>query len=227
MQAYQKGRYDSAKATLTRFLDENAELPEAGEASYIRGLCQLRLRRRTEAQRDFEAAIGKTARTELKARAQAALAVMAYDDGHWNRAIRYYDEAIGWLGDLEEYDEHLLRYGVSQQRMGKWDEAAQVFSQILHNYPKGSAAKMARYKLGWNRRYFTVQCHALTRADGATKEVARLRRMGLPAEQIQDTRGGRAMYLVHVGRHATYDEALKTLRRVERAGGVPDPTIVP
>ncbi len=224
---YQVSRYTSARATLTEFIDSHGEASEAGEAYYIRGLCNLKLRRRTEAEKDFQAAIDVASRKDVEIRAQAALAVMAYDDGAWQTAVRYYDDAIAWLTDLREYDDHLLRYAISLQRMGQWDRSAKLFAQILHEYPKGSAAKTARYLLSWNKEYFTIQCHALSKATSAAAEVARLRSAGLPAEQHLDTRKGKALYLVQVGRYRTYDEALQALPRVRRVGNVPTAQIVP
>ncbi|MBN1344941.1 MAG: tetratricopeptide repeat protein [Phycisphaerae bacterium] len=224
---YELAKYGEASTTLTRFIDQNADAPEAGEAQYIRGLCELKLRRRTEAQRDFEAAVSKTPRAEVKTRSQAALAVMAYDDGNWDRAIRYYQEAIPWLSDVREYDDHLLRFALCQQRMGNWEQSAHLLARILHEYPKGSAAKTAKYLLGWNRPYFTIQCHALSDAQNAAKEVARLRSLGLLADQQLDTRDGRALYLIQVGKFPTYDEALRELQRIRRTAGLATAKIVP
>ncbi len=225
--AYELGRYSASKATLTRFIQQHPDAPETGEAYYLRGLCHLKLRQRSEAQRDFTDAITKSPRKDVSLRAQAALGVMAYDDGHWAAAIRHYEDAIFWLEDLREYDDQLLRYGISLQRMGQWDQSARLFSQILHDYPKGSAAKAARRMLGWNKNYFTVQCHALSKSAAADKEVARLRGLGLKASRRLDTRGGRAWYLVQVGEYRTYDEAKRAERRIRRLADVPLAKVVP
>jgi len=224
---YQMSRYSSAKATLSRFIEQYGDAPEVGEAYYLRGLCNLKLRQRSEAQRDFEAAIAKTSRMDVRSRAQASLAVMAYDDGHWARAVRYYQEALPWLEDLQDYDDQLLRYGISLQRTGKWTESARAFAQILQEKPNGSASKTARYMLGWTRSYFTVQCHALSKAQAANNEVVRLRALGLQADQQLDTRNGRALYLVHVGKYATYDEALQAVERIRRTARLPLAKVVP
>ena len=220
-------KYTAATATFSRFIEGHGEVPEVGEAHYMRGLCHLKLRRRSEAARDFQAAIAKTSREELRVRAHAALAVMAYDDGDWQRAVRDYGQAVTWLSELQGYDEHLLRYGISMQRLGNWEQSAHLFSQVVHERPKGSAAKTARIMLGWNHTYFTVQCHALGKSASAAKEVARLRSLGLEAEQKLETRTGKALYLIHVGRYPTYDLALKALQRVKQTARIPAAKVVP
>ncbi len=225
--AYNMGRYAQARSTLNRFIDANQQYPEVAEAYYIRGLCHLKRNMRTEAQRDFLAAIERSSRLDLTMRAKAALGVMAYDDDNYSSAVRYYEDAIQWLTDLREFDDHLLRYGISLQRTGKWEQAAHQFSRILHEFADGSAAKTARYMLGWNRPYFTVQCHALSSAEAARKEVARLRALGLQAEQQLDTRHGKAMYLIQVGRYKTYNEAQQAAVRIRRVAGVEKAKVVP
>lgn len=225
--AYNMGRYASARTTLNEFIADNQDYPEVAEAHYIRGLAHLKRNMRTEAQRDFEAAIEKSGRHEVTVRAKAALAVMAYDDDNYATAVRYYEDAILWLSDLRDFDDHLLRYGISLQRVGKWEQAAHQFSRILHEHPTGSASKTARYMMSWNRPYFTVQCHALSSAEAARKEVARLRALGLPAEQQLETRHGKALYLIQVGRYKNYNEAQQAAVRIRRVAGVDRAKVVP
>lgn len=225
--AYNTARHERANTILTQFIKEHGEAPEAGEAHYIRGLALLKLNRRTEARRDLQMAAEKSPRRDVRVRALAALGVMAYDDDDWATAVKYYKDAIPWASDLQEYDDHLLRYGICLQRLGNWEESAYEFARVVDGYPKGSAAKTARIMLGWNHPYFTVQCHALTNADAADKEVSRLRAAGLDATKELDTRDKRALYLVQVGKYRTYDEAQQALVRVKRIGNVPNARIVP
>jgi len=223
--SYEKAEYNSATTKLSQFIDKNKEAPEVAEAHYIRGLCQLKLSHRSEARRDFEVALQRASRKDLIARAQACLAVMAYDDGNWATAANYYGEALPWIEDIHDYDDHLLRHGISLQRLGQWEPSRQVFARILHKYPNGAAAKSAKTLMGWNRPYFTVQCHALSKPDAAANEVARLRKLGLDASQQMETRQGQALYLVQVGQYKTYDEALQALERIKRH--VPGARVVP
>jgi TolA-binding protein len=223
--AYEKGNFSSANTTLGQFIEKYKEAPEAAEASYVRGLCQLKLNHRSEARRDFDWAVQKSARRDLTARAQASLAVMAYDDGDWATAGRLYAEAIPWVSDIKEYDEHLLRYGVCMQRLGQWDQSRQQFAQIIQKYPSTPAGKAAKEAMGWNRPFFTIQCHALSRPDAAAGEVARLRKLGLEASHLMETRQGHAVYLIQVGQYKTYDEARQALERVKR--NVPTARIMP
>lgn len=225
--AYNIARYGPAKETLTSFINDNDQSQEVSEAYYIRGLARLKLRQRTEARQDFQAAVAKSARKDVTLRAQTSLAIMAYDDADWASAVRHYEDAILWINDLRDYDDHLLRYAISLQRLGRWEESSRMFADILQDHPSGSASKTAKIMLGWNHPYFTVQCHALGKAQAADKEVARLRATGLKAAKTLDTRSGRAMYLVQVGKYRTYDEALQGLQRVRRIGEVSTARVVP
>ncbi len=224
-QAYEKADYTGANIKLSQFIDRYKDVPEVAEAYYVRGLCRLRLNHRSEARQDLTTAIQKSKRKDLTARAQASLAVMAYDDGDWATAARQYGEALEWIEEVREYDDHLLRYGVSLQRLGQWDQSRQQFAQLIQKYPNTTAGKTAKDLMGWNRPYFTIQCHALSRPDAAANEVARLRKLGLEASQLMETRQGRAMYLVQIGQYKTYDEARQALERVKRQ--VPTARIMP
>jgi tetratricopeptide (TPR) repeat protein len=224
-QAHERGDYASATTKLSQFIDQHKDAPEAAEAYYVRGLSQLRLNHRTEARRDLEAAIEKSARKDVIARAQASLAVMAYDDGNWKAAADYYAEAVPWLEGVRGYDDHMLRYAVSTERLGQWEQARQVFAQIIHAFPNSPSAKYAREHMGWNRPYFTVQCSALSTPDAAGREVARLRKLGFEASQLMETRQGHAAYLVRIGQYKTYDEATRALERIK--GHVPAARVVP
>jgi hypothetical protein len=54
-----------------------------------------------------------------------------------------------------------------------------------------------------------------------------LRSLGLQADQQLDTRNGRALYLIQVGKFRTYDEALRELQRIQRLPGLTTAKVVP
>jgi len=150
---------------------------------------------------------------------------MAYDEGNWAQAAALYAEAMPWIDDIAGYDEHMLRQATSLQRLGQWEPSRQLFAQLIQKYPNGAAARSARDMLAWNHPYFTVQCHVLTKPDTAAREVTRLRKLGLEAIQLMDSRGGQPRYLVQVGQYKTYDEAAHALERVKPQ--VPQARVMP
>jgi len=224
-QDYQAGRYAEATRQTSEFLAAYQNSSPAAEALYIRALCHLRTGQRASAKRDLATAHGWSQRDDLSARIDAILGGMALDAGNAAEAIERWQRALPHLPDTPPTDQVLVRLGTALREAGQWAESRRCFSRVLDRFPNSPWAPEARTQLGWNHDYFTIQCGAFADPTGANRELARLRRGGLPVRMEYDTRTAQPLFTLRVGHYATHDEATAALPQVRSK--VPGAFIVP
>ena len=221
---YARSNYIGAERILTGAISTDPDSPATAEAYYIRGLARLKLMRPSVAKQDFQRALKRSEREDLRANAHVCLGSIAYDEGDWDAAYEHYRAAEKNLTFLSPSDWVLFRLASSAQRSGRWDDGRKYYARILREFPESETVRGARRNL--NHSYFTIQVGAFSNAYGAYARVKDLQRAGLTAKVYTVLNNeGRSLKGVFIGRYNDYYQAVKGLAKVKRV--VPEARIVP
>ncbi len=223
--AYRQGDYPKALNTLSTFLRDYADYPEAAEAYYLRALCYARQSNKQKAVEDAQHSIRLSKEAELKAKAHATAATLLWETGKTAAAIHHYSEALKSLPETPPTDLVRFRYGVCLQREGQWRQARKEFTTIVERYPGSELAEHARRMNQWPVDGFKIQCGAFRDRVEAGRLAEKLGRAGLNATVESQLRSGETLQMVYVGQYSRYEQAQQALRAVQRQ--VSDSMIVP
>jgi len=205
--AYNRGDDAAASERLAKFLAVHPAAEEAGEAYYLRGLVGYRAGQWDEAQADFYRAIELTRREDLRGHAHLALAFGAERRGDDAAARADYLTALEALQIRSApCEKALFGLGALLQRHGEWLEADRYFDRLAYLFGDSDEAAAASRRI--RARAWTFQVGTFDRRDAARRRADRLRAAGLPA-RVAATDAGAVRFVVQVGRHQSYDEALK------------------
>lgn len=224
-QMYARGQTGPAIARLDRLIRDYGQTPEIAEAHYLRGICRSQTGQLQPAAMDFIAAVSKSQRRDLTARAKASLASIHYRWGNWSRSADLYEEAVRDLDDRPPKDVILFYAGMAAQRAGRWRDAAVYFSRVVSGFGSRPIAQEARQKLSWPYEYYSVQIGAYSDTDKAELAIKSFALKGLDAWQELRQGPGAARWVVLTGRHATYGDAMTALGHVRKIQ--PDACLVP
>jgi tetratricopeptide (TPR) repeat protein len=219
--SYRQGDYQETVRQAGAFITQHGGAEAIGEAHYLRGLAYARLRDRTRAKLDFEQALNRARRSDLRPLARVSLGNLYFENWQLAQAARLYEQTVAGLPDQPPKAEVLYRLGLCHARLGNWERARGYFSRALHLFADSDVAPAARRYVAASG--FTVQCGAFADWQNARRQVEMLKQQGLAAEQRMDTHG--VYHLVQVGRYRTYEDARAALARVR--GYVADAIIVP
>jgi len=215
--SYDAGDNVAAASKLDTFLAENATSSKAAEAFYLRGMARLKTSDRAGAKQDLQSAIAKTgdkaSDKALRAKARVALGDIAYDDGDMALAENMYRQALEDFGPGAKPSGHAhYRLGCVLQRQGRWKEADVQFDRVVFLLPgTGLARKSARRTHGTS---WTIQA-GLYKSKVRAAAVARsLSGKHLSAAVVAIIAENRPMFVVRVGRFATYEQAAAMLPQV-------------
>jgi tetratricopeptide (TPR) repeat protein len=207
--------YQQAVDRLSRFLDENANRPEAARARYVRGMALALVGDRTRAYRDLEQAARSSADPQLTWQPDAVLGVLLFEDEQWDDAARALRRATDQMSAIAPKDALLFRIGLCCERTGRWSAAPVAYRQIVSEFPRGTYRTAAARRLSLNADHFAVQCGAFSDRRNAERLVAELTKQGLDARTRPEQRPDGVYHVVVVGRYATYGEATAALARVK------------
>lgn len=223
--AYERRDYVQSERLLTPVIGAYADSPDVAEALYVRGLCRLKQGSTAAARKDFEAAVRRTQRPELRALLHAQLGNLDFEARRYTQAAGHYHVARGDLPERPPTDRVLLRYAECLQRIGKFREAKLVLAELLLDYPRGQVAAQARNKLSGPQDHFAIQCGVYSKSAYAKRAAEKLRKVGVDARAWEQRRNGALRYVVQTGHFRTYAEARQALPRVR--AHVADAFIVP
>jgi tetratricopeptide (TPR) repeat protein len=212
---YRAGQYREARRELTTVIQAHPDSPEIAEAYYLRGLCEIRLDDRSGGRKDLLTAASKGQRRDLRAKADATLGIMAYEDEAWNEAVRHLNQAVRGLPPEPPSDELLLRLATAQQRTGRWRDAKMTFRRVVAEFGQRPAGAAARRKESWPYEAFSIQSGAFRSEDNARKQAGKLRKAGLQATYRRDAYTS-GLHVVYVGRYSTWQQAKGQLAQVQR-----------
>lgn len=223
--AYRANQFDRTEELCTAVIKAHGDKPDVAEAFYLRGLARLKGREQDGAIRDFETALNKTQRRELRGRAHAQLGNIDFERGRYQQAVVHYAWARDELPDQPPKDRVCLQHGIALQRLGRFRDAQPVLAETFKKFPQSSHAAEARRRHTWPHEFFTIQCGAFSDVARAHQHAARLQAQGVSAVAVPEGEGGSRLYHVRVGRYITYIQAEGALSGVRR--GQPDAFILP
>jgi len=195
------------------FLAENAGTGRANEAYYLRGMAKKRIGD-AGAKEDLQAAASKTKNADMRARAKVALGDMAYDEDDMALAENMYRQALGDIEQGQKPSDHAhYRLGCVLQRQGRWHDADVQFDKVGYLFPDTELARKSALRT--HCVVWTIQAGAFadkSRADAVAKGLSS---ENLPALSHAVVRDGKLMFLVQLGRFATYEQAAAALPRAQ------------
>jgi tetratricopeptide (TPR) repeat protein len=220
-QALNAGDYDGAMRESEQFLKDN---PTAGrgtpEALYLQGRA---LEHRAEAadsaghepearaslqdaRSTYEHALELRPSPQLAALLHAGVANTAYFQEDYFSAMREWSAALPGLKDPDARAWVLYRLGLSQQRLGRFDEADRTFAEVRKQFPHSEPAQRAVAHEGARGFYVALGSWADAREAGAI--VNALHAQGFSATETAHPNGRHA---IKAGPVNNYDQA-KALR---------------
>lgn len=207
---YAAGSDEQVVTTLEAFLAENARCSRADEAYYLRGLARQRLGRRDPAREDLQAALAATDKPELRGKTLLALGEMAYEDDDMTLAESLYRRALEDLDDTRPpADQARYRLGSVLQRQGRWDEADSQLDRVVHFFADTHLGRLAARRS--HSTVWTIQTAAFRQRSRAQAAAATLRTDGLQAAARGMLHESEPLFVVQVGRFATYEQAAAAL----------------
>ncbi len=227
---YNARQVEQSEASADKIIAADPQAPTVDEAYYLRGLSRMTRGNHIGAAADFQTAISKTVRPDLKAKAWRALGDIAFDQIQWADAQKDYESALaaGAATPANSASANYLNYriGACQQAQGDWTRAAASFGRVIaaDNDPAQKEIK-DRALARMHATNYSLQFGAFVDAAKARELVAQLKAAGLAAVIPVDVREGQVLYLVQSGSYHTMNQAAKA--RDALSARYPLVTIVP
>lgn len=215
--AYHEGRYASAVARLSRFLEQVPDRPETARALYIRGLAYAKQGRRSEAYRDLHACVQRADAGEVAWKAYVTLGVLYFEDERWPQARESFHAAITRMPATAPADRRawvLYQLGICYERCGQWPQSWRTFERIVRELGDTPQADDARRRVRLRADHYAIQCGSFSQRSNAESLVRQLELRRLRAYIRPDPRPRGTRYLVLVGRYTTYEQARAALPRI-------------
>ncbi len=216
--AYGNGQYEATVRNVDAFMIENAKSSRADEAFYLRGLARYRLKQYDAAVSDLEQAIDRTKIARIKSNSLNALGDIAYDRNNMVLAGHLYEQALeNTERGKKPADHSCYRLGCTLQRQGRWAEADPYFQKVIYFFDGSELAKLASRRV--NCVAWSIQAGAFEKKANAEKAAAEFAGSGIQATALPVVESGKLVYIVQVGRYATYEQAVATLDKVRKTKG--------
>lgn len=212
---YERNDYGRAIDQCNRFLSEVTEGPELAQALYIRGLSNAQAGHRPQAYADLRRCAATPTESDLAWRAYVVLGTLHFEDEQWSLAAESFRAAADRMTAVPPKDHVLYRLGLCCERLGQWPAALGSYGELTRSFTAGTYAPAARRRLELRANHFAVQCGAFRQKSNAENLRADLSGKGLDAYVLEETRGRTAMYIVLVGRYASYDDARAQLALIK------------
>ena len=151
---------------------------------------------------------------------RTSLGNVAYFQDDYTTAIEQWAAAYPRLESPDVRSWVIYRIGLSQQRLGRFEQADQTFARVQQEFPNTIPAQRAREHQG--ARQFYVQLATFASAASADQTSNRLRQQGVAPVRVTDAQG---RHLIRVGPIASYPQAQLTRQRF--LSQYPDAFIVP
>lgn len=207
---YGAGRHEAAIGQLDAFLADGSSKSRADEALYLRGLAKIHAKDASGAKADLSEAVWRTRNSQLRAKARIAMGDMAYDADDMALAENMYRQSLTdiQLG-AKPADHARYRLGCVLQRQGRWADADAQFDRVVYFFDGTEIATLAGQRthcVAW-----TIQAGVFTKKPRADAAAQSLSRDGLAAVVMPVLRKGRPVFVLQLGRSATYDQAAAAL----------------
>ena len=205
---YSARQFDKSHAAADEFIMRNPNAENVDEAYYLRGLCRISRNEKNNAAKDLQTAIAKSRRPDLKAKANRALADIAYDNAQWQEAITGYQKSLTIATPSPTAAVHInYRLGTCFQNLGQWANAKPYFQKVITSPTDPAYSRFALARI--DARAFSLQFGAFRDQPNAAVLVKQLTTppLSITAMVTTELRDGQLFYLVRSGSYATLEEA--------------------
>jgi len=222
---YLAGRYEAASLHADRYLKGADQPPRAVEARRIRAQSRLQLSRYTSAAADFQEIRRSAKDPELRCLATLGLGHAYFGAGRYREALLQYERVRKMAekdGDacLESVEDELLfAQGICLQCLGRWKDAEDLLFRVWRSHSKSRWASAAERRAFHNA--FSIQVGAYSTAAGAEVQREAAAARGLNARIQKRRNAAGTLYVVIVGFHRTFQEAVAAKARVAARLGLP------
>lgn len=168
----------------------------------------------------YERALNENPEEPERATIRSSLANVAYFQDDFIIAMSNWNSALEVLKNPATRSWIEYRLGLSQQRLGRFQQADLTFERVQRNYPGTEPAKRAKEHQG--TKSFSVQVGAFNKPEVADELVTMLQKKGLKPTKRTDLQGKHAVVLTD---YPTYDAAKKA--RLLVTGDYPEALILP
>lgn len=227
--AIEQNKFDSALTTADTVVNSDASRGDKAAGYYLHGRA-IEQRVKADpaaaqndlalARTDYNRALQLAPPKKLEGYIRASLANVDYFQDDYNGALEQWSAAYNLLSEPDLKAWTLYRIGLSQQRMGRFEQADKTFLQVQNTFPGTEQASRAHERHGI--RGFQVQLATYTNVKSAEAAVAELKKQGVVPTKTTDARG---LSIVRVGPMMSYAEAMQVKQRF--AGKYPDAIILP
>lgn len=214
-EAYRRGDYQATVTNMDAFVKEAGRSRRVAEGFYLRGLANLKLKNREGAKVDFGHAVSRTRDKEIRSHSLNALGDIAWDEDDMEQAASCYAKSLESTNRGKKPADHShYRLGCVLQRQAKWRDADVQFSQLDYFFHGSDLAMRAARRI--NCRAWTVQAGVFSQKAGANTVVEELRGKNLAARVEPLLGREKLVFIVQVGRHAAYEQAVEALKTVRQ-----------
>lgn len=223
------GQTEQALATSQNILTEMPSTPRAAEVHYLKGRAyEAKVASSPGEQRQnlalamgaYDEALKHSPDNRLSGRIYSGVANVCYWQDDYSNAWRNWVKAFDLTDEPETKSYILYRIGLSQQRLGRFDEADKTYAAVIQEYPQSDAARRAAQKRG--ARGFGVQVATFASPQTADNAMNTLRREGFVPSKSATTSGNTVVTVTPFG---SYQQAQAAKMRL--AGLFPDAVVVP
>jgi len=216
--AFLAGDWEKAVDLYSRYLDTNPSSPIADEALYYRARAYLKRGNYAAARGDFEYAMKHGKSKQTRGMATVGLADTYFAEERFSQAALFYRKALRKYKNFIAADEVLYRLGLACQRMSLWEEAGIYFSRLCSEFPSSPRAPLARRKVRFPEKFFSVQVGAFKAKSLAFALASRLEKAGFSSYVTNWTSDGEMWYYVRSGHFDTWAEAKNFAKSLREAG---------
>ncbi len=202
---YTQRKFDVSEQAADAYIKKYPRDPDVDEAYYLRGISRLGRDNQQGASEDLLAAIKKSDRNDLKAKAYRGLGDIAFDQDQWAKAVEYYRASVKLLPTEAYAPVMIYRTGAALQAQGKWADSRPYFQQVIQSNCEQFWKDRAAVRL--RAEFYSLQFGAYRDASNASQAAHVLRRQKIDPYVINEVRDGQLMFFVRYGKFKTYDAA--------------------
>lgn len=214
---YALGTYVRAGNHFRRASELKVSNKQQAESLYWLGLSLLGAGDPAKAKQYFELVRKDDSKTGLADEAALGFADCLREEGKYSAALSEYRRIASRYRRSDWLPCALYGAGVCLEKLQKRSEALEVYSQLASEFSASFEAAVVRERVASKRKaevetaeasVFTVQLGAFSEETNAHSLAARLREKGVTDVRIvKKERGGRILYMVHLGEFSTREAA--------------------
>lgn len=225
-EAYLSQEFSRARMEFERFRQSYPRSSYIPRALYFEGRCLLAEERPILARERFEEARQGFDDPAEKAKARMGIGDAFFMQDRYEEAEDAYLSAKGSGG--VPTDEVLYKAALCAQRLGRWRDADQRFTEIVQTYPQGQRHPQAKRAVEEGQgHFFTIQTGTFRVRENADRKAEAMQSAGLETHLREVPSPEGTLYRVCVGKYDDYRDAKEDLDSLRQKGVISEGRIIP